>query len=999
MQSNFYVDAKDVLHATNGGLDIIFQLYPQAIGSDVKHNRKFKIHDEKTASASLKKADDGNWLVTDFGDDSKPRNGILCYMKEKGLEYVEALRELAVLYNVVSEEKQAELIRADYTDQPADPDEAEGKWSWEIRDKSLFTVAEIETIISKKVLSKLNWKHSDERTHQAALQKICETFQEYRWYPLVSYSLVKGRKKLTFSANDLYPIFLIDEGSHQKIYQPKHPDKGRRFMYAGEKPKDFIHGLAQLAKIFEARKNLMVDESNDAAENDDRAGRKKRKKKDDEEEDTSDPKLDEAILATGGSDAINVALLGYRVIWLNSETAKLPGYQYHRIAKMVKTFYQLPDIDATGKRTAHELNLEYLDIHCIELPEELKKYKDPRGNACKDVRDYLNHYTAWDFKKLVEMALPYRFWEEKGAFEGKGDDRYWNISYEFDNVQAYNFLSKNGFGRLAVGDKKEWVFIRQVGNIIQETDADEIQDFIHDFLEDRQFDKDLRNKMLQTSRLNSQSLSRLKFREIDFTDCTKQSQFLFFQNYTLEVTADDVIYHKPGAVDRFIWDEDMLQHRIEKPKEEPFTITRDAFGGYDIEIHQADNPFMQYLVQTSRVHWRDELETKMDLLKPTDQEEYSKNYKCCINGPNLSPEQIDEQKLHMVNKMFVIGFLLHRFKARNKGWFVWAQDNKINDDGKSHGGSGKSILFDMAIRAILKKSMTLNGRNNKLNDDPFKYDGVTEHTRYLLIDDGHEYLKLDPFYKDISGDLNVNPKGKTPFTIPFEKSAKFAITSNYTPRDLGPSTHRRMIPTAFSDYYHNKDESTDYREMRDPTTDIGLTLFTDFTPAQWNGFYQVMIHALKFYLGTTEKVLPAMANVNKRNLLSEMGNFHDWALVYLSEEAGRRDTFIVRDEFQRDYKRFNGKDITPQRMMERLRAFCRYYGFIFNPKEYLNKDKKIIKKTEQKVYMESKGEWELIPGAPKVTKEMFYIQTNNELAPMDAEPGEVHIPGNDDLGF
>jgi hypothetical protein len=44
VQSNFYVDAKDILNATNGGLDIIFYLYPQAEGSEHQKSRKKKRH-------------------------------------------------------------------------------------------------------------------------------------------------------------------------------------------------------------------------------------------------------------------------------------------------------------------------------------------------------------------------------------------------------------------------------------------------------------------------------------------------------------------------------------------------------------------------------------------------------------------------------------------------------------------------------------------------------------------------------------------------------------------------------------------------------------------------------------------------------------------------------------------------------------------------------------------------------------------------------------------
>lgn len=985
MQGN-YIEGQEILTATNGGLDIIFQLYPQAMGSETNRNRKFKSRDgEKTASTSLKQADDGNWLVTDFGGDSKPRNAIQCYMLEKSLDYVAALRELASNYNLQADGKPLETLKAEYTSTIADPADVEGTWTWQIRNH--FTNTEIETIISKKVLSFLNWNSADKEKQEAAYAKIKTAFQEYHWHPLESYSLVKDRKIMTFTSTEQYPIFLIDEGEHQKLYQPKHADKSRRFMYIGKKPKDFIHGLDQLNKAYLERKKKLEDEGNDDLEmgiDDDEDTGKKSKKKE-------SPKLPEVVLCSGGSDAINVFLLGYRVLWMNSETAKLYQYQYDKIVIMVEKFYQLPDIDATGKKVAHELAMEYLEIFTIQLPEELKKYRDARGNECKDLRDYLNHYTRKDFKLLVDIAMPYRFWEKTPKYEGRGDKSVFvGFTYTFNNVYGYNFLSKNGFARLLTGDKKtEWMFIHNRNGIVREVDASMIEDYIHDFLEERCYDIDLRNAMINTTRINSSSLAKLKKVNIDFTDNTPDSQFVFFTNKTVEVTKDKITYHKSGTVERYIWQEDLLEHRIEPAKQEPFTITKNNFDEFDIEIHDTDCPFFKYLIQTSRVHWREETERRLNDIAPADQEKYLKDNQFNIAGPNLKPEEIEEQKAHLINKIFSIGFLLHRYKARDKGWFVWGMDNKINEDGRSHGGSGKSILFDLAMRTMMPKNFYINGRDPKLTDDSHKYDGVTEHHRYLLIDDASEYIKLDAFYTDITGDVKVNPKGKQPYSIPFKKSAKFAFTTNYTPRDVGPSTERRMIYCVFSDWYHNKGESDDYLELRDPVMDLGLKLFDDFNQEQWNSFYNLMLHCLKFFLGTDKKMKPAMENVNKRNMLSEMGNLHDWALVYFAENSERLDTFIVREEAYTDYTVFNGKKPTPQSFSSRLKTFCRYYGYILNPAEYRDKHGKIIHKVEPKMYYAASNTWEPVANAKKVPKEVFYIQTKNELM---KEVPEVDAP-------
>ncbi len=339
---------------------------------------------------------------------------------------------------------------------------------------------------------------------------------------------------------------------------------------------------------------------------------------------------------------------------------------------------------------------------------------------------------------------------------------------------------------------------------------------------------------------------------------------------------------------------------------------------------------------------------------------------------------------------------MHRYKDRSKPWFIFAMDGKFTDDGQSHGGSGKSIVFDMAMRSLLRRNFMLSGRNPKLTDDPHKYDGLSEYHRYVFIDDANKYLKLDVFYTDITGDVKVNPKGKRPFTIPFDRSGKFSFSSNYTPNNLGPSTERRMIITVFSDYYHNAGETTDYKESRDPKTEFGKAMFSEFTQQEWNDFYVTAVHCLRFYLSTTEKITPGMGNVNKRTLTNVMGDdFHSWANAFFSEQGDKLDKYLVRDVAFKDFT-FNvtGK-WTPQTFFERLKAFCKLNGYVLNPKELQDKKGKIIHKVEHRMYDQKTNTWTDLGGA-KVTKEMIYIQTldkikyeEQEEAKQSATPAEL----------
>src|SRR5690606_34826073 len=103
----------------------------------------------------------------------------------------------------------------------------------------------------------------------------------------------------------------------------------------------------------------------------------------------------------------------------------------------------------------------------------------------------------------------------------------------------------------------------------------------------------------------------------------------------------------------FIWEKDVYDHQFIK-LDPPFFIQKDATGAYDIEIKDNSCLFLRFLIQTSRIHWRVELETKLEAsnMTPQEQLEYKEANKFNIAGPLLSGDEIDEQKSHLMNKIF-----------------------------------------------------------------------------------------------------------------------------------------------------------------------------------------------------------------------------------------------------------------------------------------------------------------------------------------------------------
>lgn len=987
----YQIDIYDILAVTDGGLDIILGLYPDAAESVHKPNRKFKIREEKTPSTSLYKKSDPKasggyiYLVTDFGsNEHKGKNAINCYMEEYGLSFIDAINELASRHGIVGAERNTS-VSFTFSKKPATSEQAEKQYHIEYKDS--FTDAEIECIFSKNVLKHVGW-YSGSDKKQKAYERIKRVCLKYNFHPIDHYTYIKNREELTFASNDTYPMFAWTEqtkkGPFTKVYQPYSADKSRRFFSIGERDKDFVHGMQQLKEEYIKREAEANDDNYENGDDeDDKAAKRKIKK------------IDKVILGSGGSDCMNMALMGYYVIWPNSETAELTKNLWFELVKMVDNVYQLQDIDDTGIAAAHKKAMEYLDLYTIELPAELKTFKDRRGGAGKDVRDYLNHFSTSQFDMLVRTALPYRFWDLTPKYRGKGSDREQiGYQYEFNNVQAYNFLSKNGFYRMETEARKNgYMFIKVDGNIVTEIDSNEVKNFVHNFLRSRLMDNDLRNSMYRTTQLSDSSLSNLPLIEIDFTDNDKSSQFYMYPNVTLEVTADGIKEYKPGSIKRFVWNDDVIEHHF-RMETSPFTISIDNNTGlYDIQIHQKDCLFLNYLIQVSRVHWRTELEQRLIELPLDEREQYRIDNKFNIEGSLLNADEIMEQKQHLVNKIFSIGYLLHRYKNPDNAWCVFAMDNNISEDGGSYGGSGKSILYNVAMSKVLRKQFYIGGRNPKITENQFIYDGLTEHHRYIYIDDANEYLNFHFFFDAVTGKLKVNPKNTSPYTIQQDKVGKYTITSNYVLRNIDASVERRILYTVFSDYYHNKGETTDYNESRGPANDFGKNLFDEFTREEWNHFYNTMMECLKFYLTVDEKINPPMDNVNTRNLKAEMGaDFEDWAAAYFSEDGSNVNKLIVRDEAYKNYVFKARSQWKAQRFTKAMRAYCKLNNYTLNPEEiYNSKGKRCIHKVPEREQMRD-GTWRHTDRM--VSKEMMYIQTVFNT-PLNLKP----IESSFDSGF
>jgi hypothetical protein len=934
-----YVKDTDIFDATNGGLEIITHYYPNALRVIDRTSRQFKLREsEKTASASLKKLENGIWVVTDFGGDQVSRNGIMVCALEEGKTYGEACALLGARYRI--EGAVMEIHKPKIEKRPLTPKETPGTYHFvynkELSPKELAIIG-----------SRVNNKH-------------CEDF---KLKSCKSFAYCKENETIVTTATEDYPILVFDFGTWQKIYQPNSFDKQYRFRYAGEKPTRHVFGMDLIEKEFKKRKAAQEEdqeaewEIEDVSDNADPATPKKK-----------DPRLDAVFIISGGSDGINLYSFDKFPIWFNSESEHLDWDEYKKLKMWAKEIYYVADLDVTGVKQAIAMGLKFLDIKLLWLPEKLKLYKDKRNNPCKDFKDYVEKFYRKEnpntftngLDKLIHNALPMQFWTE--WFSNK------KTNYNLSNTRLYHFLANMGFGRYEDENIKEgFLFVRKEGSIVKVLRPYEIENYVHAFLEERQMHPDLRDYVYNSPKLSERSLSKLPGLKVDFSAADKHTQYLFFTKKVLKITASEIIEYKQGEVEKYVWEDKIIDFNFKK-QEPQFKIAPDADGNLDIEILKKDNPYFNFLINASRVHWRKELEESFENRPQKEADEYFKANQFNIAGPNLSEDEIYEQKLHIINKIYCIGYLLHNYKDESKPWCVFAMDNKISETGESHGGSGKSIGLG-SLNHIRKRRFYIKGRDANVTKNDFIYHGVSEDTDFILIDDANQYLDFAFFYSEITGSLKVNPKNAQPYEIPFEKSPKFLITSNFTLRDDGPSTSRRLLFTSFSDYYH-ENNNDEYKESRNIASDFdNRNLFTGFTEAEWNDYYNFCAQCIQFFLSHPKKISPPMDNVTKRSLRAEMGDaFEGWAegffstteqtldgdgkLKYLDNYFSKEMAF---DEFMKATKL--GK-WTTNKFKKAMKAYCQLNDYVLNPKDLHTASGRIIQKIEGKA------------------QEVFYIRTS-----------------------
>ena len=713
-----------------------------------------------------------------------------------------------------------------------------------------------------------------------------EVLIKYGWQVCQSYTMVKDGQKTIITITDGYRMYVRNCCGFYKIYKPQ--DDYARFMIEGEKTDNYIHGLTELENAYKTHNT-----GNEIPE-----------------------ELEAAIICSGERDAMVVAANGYYPVWKNSESEKLNGKMYANIKKYVKRIYNIPDIDATGIKCGNELALQYEWIHTVRLPQWLTTYNN-NGKPRKDLRDWYDFCPKKsDFEKLLESALTARFYAV--STDNKGNERYY-----ISDIDFFYFLSLLNFYKVIDEDKREY-FVYFDRNILRPINITDVKCKVKEWLISQGANKQLRNTVHQYLK-KDKFLDDLEIHDYNTKYFGFNWQVFQFKNKQVNVSADDIkVVNNPNIN---YWESQIIKHDFRRI-EASFTADEK-----DITIHHTKSHFMRYLINTSRIYWREELEKR----GATD--DYLAAHKFTIDGELLTADEVAEQKQNIISKIFAIGYMLHRYKRDDRAFAPWIMEHDTQASNKSDGGTGKSFLLS-ALKILLQTEEINSG---KLDDDKYILDQIKPTTALLHLQDVSQSLDLRDWFNFITNNITQKMKYKDNKTITFEESPKLVFTSNFAPYIPNDDSayYRRLLFVTMSDYYHYKTEDSDYQESRAISDDFGYIIMKgEHYKEEWyNEDINFMLECLQFYLQMQEKGIkklePNLTTIQSRIRLQDMGdNFNTWADLYFSDiEVYNR--LVSRKAARMDYLNYSGvKNITPQLFYKRIKLYCKNNNIICNQEDF-----------------------------------------------------------------
>jgi len=371
------------------------------------------------------------------------------------------------------------------------------------------------------------------------------------------------------------------------------------------------------------------------------------------------------------------------------------------------------------------------------------------------------------------------------------------------HIHLKQFLEDNGFYKYCPEGGKNYIFVKVTNNLIDHTSEKEIKDFVLTHLLELD-DIAVYNYFADNTRFfKEEFLSLLSTIEIYFIADSKDASYLYYKNCAVKITKDGIS-----------------------------TLDYLDLGGYVWKDHVIDRTF--------------------NMCGVTDACDFKK-FISNINGGDTERVKTMES---------TIGFLLHGYKNLSFCPAVILNDEVISDN--PEGGTGKGLIMNALSK--MKKLVVIDGKSFAF-ERSFAYQLVSADTQILCFDDVKKHFDFERLFSVVTEGLTLEKKNKDAIKIPFSRSPKIAITTNYAIKGTGNSFARRKWELELHQYY-NKEYT--------PLDEFGKLMFGDWNDDDWCEFDNYMIGCLMNYL-KTGLVKSKFVNLKIRQLSAESCHeFIEW---------------------------------------------------------------------------------------------------------------------------
>lgn len=433
---------------------------------------------------------------------------------------------------------------------------------------------------------------------------------------------------------------------------------------------------------------------------------------------------------------------------------------------------------------------------------------------------------------------------------------FWDDRGKIIPNRLYDFFYNHGIGKFYPDPRNtrnaQPLIVKVTENLVGEVNVGYLLEFTRDYIVSLSLEPGKTGEILDslhtsTSLFGDKNLKLLTTLDLEFISDEAGTAYLFFRNGVVEVTGSQIQVKPYSDFDRYIWETSIIQFEFSFVEKSGLMESGD---------------FKRFLI---------------DLTAHTDSERAS---------------------LRLLSLQSAIGYLLHRYKNPANTKAIILMDSYVN--GLPNGGSGKTLLI-----SAIGKIRSLAIIDGKMYDQKewFAFSSIGINCEVLLFDDVDADFDFEKIFPLMTTGMQIRRKYRDHIYLPFERSPKVTLTTNYAILGDSSSHRRRKFEFEVTATY-----SADYS----PRDKFERNFFTEWPEVEWNLFFNTMTECLQIFL--SEGLIESEPlNLNLAKLIGKTSeDFTEWAADAIQLDV-RYDKRSLYNAFVREYPeniRLKARDFT-----------------------------------------------------------------------------------------